>query len=232
MDELTLHLSAPQPPLAKRASKLTSVILGIIHHPFMTYKTKYSTNQTLMDNIDTEEKAYWLGFFYADAYNKEKTGQIIIELQERDKEHLYKCAKFFGKPRDPFLQLKNKGKYKAYRLELNGRYLSNNLKEKGCHGAKSFNIIFPYWLSNKLTYHFIRGYFDGDGCINIHQDQLNISIVSTKEFNSQLQTLLKKINVNSQLYFPERYTGNTCRLDFGGSRQVLRFCEWIYKDAT
>lgn len=185
-----------------------------------------------MDTIDTEEKAYWLGFFYADAYNKEKTGQIIIELQERDKNHLEKCARFFGNPRDPFLQFKNKGKYKAYRLELNGRYLSNNLKEKGCHGAKSFNIIFPDWLPKILIKHFIRGYFDGDGCINIHQDQLNVSIVSTKEFNLILQKLLKPININSQMYFPKRYSDNTCRLDFGGSRQVKRFCDWIYADAN
>jgi hypothetical protein len=198
----------------------------------MTFKTKYCTNQILMDNIDTEEKAYWLGFFYADAYNKEKTGQIIIELQERDKEHLFKCANFFGKPREPFLQLKNKGKYKAYRLELNGRKLSNSLKEKGCHGAKSFNIVFPSWLDDQLVKHFIRGYFDGDGCINIHQDQLNISIVSTKEFNIYLQNIFKTININSQIYCPERYTGNTCRLDFGGSRQVSKFCEWIYENAT
>jgi hypothetical protein len=199
----------------------------------MTYKTKYLTNQTLMDSIDTEEKAYWLGFFYADAYNKETTGQIIIELQERDKDHLHKCANFFGKPREPFLQLKNKGKYRAYRLELNGRYLSNRLKEKGCHRAKSFTITFPQWLDENLTKHFVRGYFDGDGCIYIHQDQLGIEIISTQEMITSLSELLKiNIDVKPRISHPERYTDNTYRLDFGGSRQVLRFCEWIYKDAT
>lgn len=185
-----------------------------------------------MDNIDAEEKAYWLGFFYADAYNNEKLGRIVIELQEQDKEHLQKCAKFFGQPRDPFVQHKNKGKYIAYRLELNSKYLTKILADKGCHKAKSFNILFPNWLNQELIRHFIRGYFDGDGCIHIHQNQLNISIVSTQEFNEHLQKTLKDINVNSQMYFPERYSDNTCRLDFGGSRQVKRFCDWIYKDAT
>lgn len=185
-----------------------------------------------MDNIDAEEKAYWLGFFYADAYNNEKLGRIVIELQEQDKKHLQKCAKFFGQPRDPFIQYKNKGKYIAYRLELNSKHLTKVLADKGCHKAKSFNIFFPNWLNQELIRHFIRGYFDGDGCIHIHQDQLNISIVSTKEFNEYLQKTLKEISVNSQMYFPERYSDNTCRLDFGGSRQVKRFCDWIYKDAT
>lgn len=45
-----------------------------------------------------------------------KKGRIIIELQEGDKEHLVKCANFFGSPRKSFLQLKNKDKYKAYKL--------------------------------------------------------------------------------------------------------------------
>jgi intein/homing endonuclease len=193
---------------------------------------KYSINKNIMDNIDTEAQAYWLGFFYADAYNNEKLGRIVIELQEQDKEHLNKCASFFGSPREPFLQLKNKGKYVAYRLELNSKHLSTSLKEKGCHTKKSFNIIFPTWINDKLKPHFIRGYFDGDGCINIHQNQLNISFVSTKEFNEELKIIFKKFDVNSQLYFPKRYNFNTCRLDFGGSRQVKRFCDWLYQDAT
>ena len=33
--------------------------------------------------------------------DNEKLGRIVIELQERDKKHLYKCASFFGKPREP-----------------------------------------------------------------------------------------------------------------------------------
>lgn len=193
---------------------------------------KYTINKNLMDNIDTEEKAYWLGFFYADAYNHEKRNRVVIELQEGDKTHLYKCAKFFGQPREPFIQYKNKGKYIAYRLELNSSYLCKILKGHGCHQAKSFNITLPTWLKKHLIRHFVRGYFDGDGCIHIHQDQLNISIVSTREFNVDLQKILCKININSQMYFPQKYTDNTCRLDFGGSRQVKRFCDWIYKDAT
>lgn len=196
------------------------------------YKRKYSVNEKLMDNIDTEEKAYWLGFFYADAYNKEKTGQIIIELQERDRLHLSKCANFFGNPRQPFVQLKNKGKYIAYRLELNSKYLSKNLKSKGCHGAKSFNITFPEWLNINLIHHFIRGYFDGDGCIYIHQDQLGIEIVSTKEILDSIQNILKPLGVNSHISHPKKYTNNTYRLDFGGSRQSKIFCDWIYQNAT
>jgi hypothetical protein len=199
----------------------------------MLIKTKYSTNQNIMNEIDSEEKAYWLGFFYADAYNKEKTGQIIIELQEQDHNHLIKCAQFFGKPRDPFKQLKNGGKYTSYRLELNGRTLSNSLKSKGCHGGKSFDIIFPSWLESPLIKHFIRGYFDGDGCIYIHQKSLGIEFVSTKEMILSIQNILEtELQINSHITKPKRYKNNTYRLDFGGNLQSLRFCNWIYDNST
>jgi hypothetical protein len=209
---------------------LTSGILGIVIYLLMQ-KRKYHINEKIMDSIDTEEKAYWLGFFYADAYNKEKTGQLIIELQERDRSHLLKCAKFFGQPREPFKQPKNKGKYTAYRLELNSRYLSNSLKSKGCHGAKSFNIVFPPWLDYSLNHHFIRGYFDGDGCIYVHQDQLGIEIISTKEMLDHIKQSLEQLKIRPHISHPEKYTNNTYRMDFGGSRQVKRFCDWIYQDA-
>lgn len=193
---------------------------------------KYNINKNLMDVIDTGEKAYWLGFFYADAYNNEKLGRIVIELQEKDKNHLYKCANFFGNPRQPFIQYKNKGKYIAYRLEINSKHLSKSLKEKGCHNFKSFNIKFPNFIKKNQIHHFIRGYFDGDGSIYIHQNQLNVCIVSTKEFNISIQKILKDQGVNSHIRFPKRYKNNTSVLEFGGSRQVKKFCDWIYEDAN
>lgn len=188
-----------------------------------------------MDCIDTEEKAYWLGFFYADAYNNEKLGRLVIELQEKDKNHLYKCAAFFGKPRKPFVQLKNSGKYTSYRLELNSKHLTKSLAKLGCHQTKSFNIIYPKWIDERLTNHFIRGYFDGDGGLHINKsdDQMNIQIVSTQEMVLSFRNIFKsELGINSYVSHPKRYTNNTYRLDSGGSRQVKKFCDWIYKDAT
>lgn len=192
---------------------------------------KYNIDKHLMDRIDTEEKAYWLGFFYADAYNNEKLGRVVIELQEQDKDHLYKCASFFGRPREPFRQSKNKGKYIAYRLELNSKHLTRILANKGCPRNKSFSINFPH-IPKKLVRHFVRGYFDGDGCIYIHQDQLGIMIISTKEMVEHIVHLLNDLGIKGHISHPERYTDNTHRLDFGGSRQVKKFCDWIYEGAN
>lgn len=53
-------------------------------------KRKYILNQNFFDDIDTEEKAYWLGFLYADGYNNEKRKEVKIRLAIKDEEHLLK----------------------------------------------------------------------------------------------------------------------------------------------
>lgn len=55
-------------------------------------------DETVFDVIDTEEKAYWLGFWYADGYVASltrKSNYIIgCSLAYKDLEHLEKFAKF------------------------------------------------------------------------------------------------------------------------------------------
>ena len=51
---------------------------------------KYYRNSNIFEKIDTEEKAYWLGFLYADGYVDPERGEIILGLAEKDKEHINK----------------------------------------------------------------------------------------------------------------------------------------------
>ena len=56
-------------------------------------------NEHIFDTIDTEEKAYWLGFIWADGalFKNEKanSGELSIELQLQDKEHLKTILNFY-----------------------------------------------------------------------------------------------------------------------------------------
>src|SRR5579863_1325734 len=48
-------------------------------------KQKYPINENIFDEINTEEKAYWLGFLYADG-NVSKTNRTRLSLAEEDRE--------------------------------------------------------------------------------------------------------------------------------------------------
>ena len=58
-------------------------------------KTKYYYNEDYFETIDSEEKAYWLGFLYADGYISKTTccSELGIELQKNDYNHLQKFNK-------------------------------------------------------------------------------------------------------------------------------------------
>lgn len=53
-------------------------------------------NRHIFDNIDNEEKAYWLGFILADGYLNLDKHMLRIKLGNKDKQHLIKFIKFIG----------------------------------------------------------------------------------------------------------------------------------------
>ena len=48
------------------------------------------------EKIDTEEKAYWLGFLYADGSVGSKDDRIELGLAEKDFHHIEKFRDFIG----------------------------------------------------------------------------------------------------------------------------------------
>lgn len=50
----------------------------------------------IFENIDTEEKAYWLGFLYADGCVGSKESKVELSLAEKDLRHMEKFRSFIG----------------------------------------------------------------------------------------------------------------------------------------
>lgn len=51
---------------------------------------RYTFNEHYFDVIDSQDKAYWLGFFAADGYNHVSKGYIELRLHNQDREILEK----------------------------------------------------------------------------------------------------------------------------------------------
>ena len=126
---------------------------------------RYTFNEDYFEKIDTEEKAYWLGFFYADGCVRirVKSSESKLKLAIKDLSHLEKFKKCLNG--DNKIMIYEKMAY----LSLNTRKFANHLINQGCMSRKTFTIKFPYFLNDELFRHFIRGYFDGDGSISASQ---------------------------------------------------------------
>jgi hypothetical protein len=193
-------------------------------------------NQHIFDTIDTNEKAYWLGFFYADAYNSETVNTFCLTLKGEDYSHLIKLCKFIELPESKistYLSYIGKKSYPTCSVRLYSKHICEKMTELGCPRAKSFIIKYPEWLSDDLAISFIRGMFDGDGSLCKRQSgEWKWSIATTKECGESIQKIIfDKLQLIVNLSFISKTNHNTYELESNGNEKVLKLSKWLYENA-
>lgn len=167
-------------------------------------------DECVFDFIDTEEKAYWLGFIYADGYISSLKGknkhnyQFELSLKADDVDHLYKFNTFMKhiKNNVSIGNVTCNGKIcKRCRWGVRNKHLWETLNSYGCTPKKSLTLKFPdknIFKSEDLIRHFIRGYFDGDGCISYadkEHTKIGVSILGTKDFLTECNKYLNNFYI-------------------------------------
>ena len=190
-------------------------------------RVKPADCSTIFDNIDTEEKAYWLGFIFADGAisskplsSGKKNYNVELSLKIGDTEHLKKFY-MFSKATTKYIE----DSYRC-RVTLNDKHLWETLVSYGCTPKKSLTLEFPkesIFKDKKLIRHFIRGYFDGDGCISYTDSShsaLTIHVLGTEKF---LSTLLD--------YCPEKLRDLALHHNHGNPEETTMFFNTSYNKA-
>ena len=162
--------------------------LNKIGRKIPNYHNSLKFDNTVFDNIDTEEKAYWLGFMYADGHVSTNSNMVELCLKGDDIEHLNKYNDFIKNQKSVKLSkvVLNGKEYSRCRCMVANKHYHNRLIELGCIPKKSLVLQFPnknIFSDFSLIKHFIRGYVDGDGCLTYTKDgRLVVEIMGTKEF--------------------------------------------------
>lgn len=207
---------------------------------FLRNTKKHQINEEYFKNIDTPEKAYWLGFLYADGCvcvkydaNGNKKGAVVeLTLQRDDEEHI----KSFLYDVKADYEIKNKisklnGKeFYACRVSISNVRFADNLIMHGCIPNKSL-ILTPPTISNSLIPHFTRGYFDGDGCVCFNEatKKFCFAISGTKEI---LEFIKEQTNISKQIHIRCDKRSNVYSLNISGTDSVKKFYRYIYQDKT
>jgi mobile intron protein len=204
---------------------------------FMFSKSnKQKIKNNVFDKIDTQEKAYWLGFLYADG-NISKIGdknnyRISLELSLKDSEHLEKFRNFIGK------EIPNKKDSFRCRCSFVDKKMWKQLYNKGCTPQKSLKLKFPdkNILPLNLYNHFIRGYIDGDGSIFPNRNprgnkKLRLSILGTKEFLKYLLFIFNRTDKKLYLNSRDKTKVTNCYFVEFGNKDSIRICNYLYNNA-
>ena len=207
------------------------------------WHTKYTVNHDFFDQIDTEEKAYILGFICADGHIDRKKGCIVIALQDSDYKILEKIRSCLNSNHPIVRNIQRKNPYtKANHLvtpqcaiTISGKKLVAPLFNMGLNNRKTYTLdstIMKY-LPENLIRHFLRGYFDGDGNIvwKKHYSSGNkylIQVAGNKDF--LLSSFQKYFPTQNVLY--KYKTSKQCYVWKVSDRlKVLEFLNYIYSDA-
>ncbi|MFL0268935.1 hypothetical protein [Candidatus Clostridium radicumherbarum] len=198
---------------------------------------EYKVDENFFDIIDTEEKAYWLGFIYADGYIS-LPNHFGIALAKKDIGHLQKLL-IHMKSDYPLKNYQSKsdyGKTEYTRFLVNNSNIFNQLKNKGVHLKKSLILDYPNEdiLPKQLYRHFIRGYFDGDGSLILSVHSINFKICGTKEFLTVLINIFNEISdykFQYKLFKRRNDDKNNYYISYGGKYKIYPIMNYLYENS-
>src|SRR3989344_8046642 len=112
----------------------------------------------------SSEMAYVLGFFAADGNMiKNNRGGHYIAFYSNDKELLIKVKNMLAANHKIGLKKQALPKHPAYQIQIGSKEIYFDLLKLGLVPNKSLVLKVPV-IPKKFIKHFVRGYFDGDGC--------------------------------------------------------------------
>ena len=211
---------------------------------------KPSFNQDYFETIDDERKAYWLGFIMADGSIIEKTGvngnvtgmTLRIELKKDDDYHLEAFIKdissdnkvrYYYSEKDMGKDKFTKPKHNAY-VSFGSRKLCKDLNKYGVVPRKSLIISELPNIPKEYMRHYIRGFFDGNGCVSLMKqyDGISCKFSSTYKFATVLRDyLVSEIGINN-VKVAQSKECNVSQFSFSAKRDVVNFYNYLYQDAT
>src|SRR3990167_2030318 len=195
--------------------------------------SKFSLDENFFDVINTEEKAYWLGFFSADG-SIHSGNRLEIGLNIDDIEHLEKFKKSIKsnheiKIKNKFCKKKNKTYY-GCRIMFRSKPMKLALNKVGIFKNKTYNLK-PYdEINSDLVRHYLRGLIDGDGCLSLKHHQ--IGLTGTYEICGFFRD---KICEEINWFKPEILNdsrGADYHIVFGGAQLTKKIISYLYNDCS
>lgn len=218
----------------------------------------HKVNRNYFKQIDSENKAYILGFFYADGYNS-GTQASFVQL-DQDKDILEQINNELDSDITISKRIQKSNNKIKDTLVISSKEMCEDLSRLGAITNKSLNLKFPdKIIPEKFMRDFIRGYFDGDGCVwNGKRKKMKVkdaskptgyrerivhnvkfTITGYDKFINSLQDYLvsilnfKKTKLN---YSKAKNSNNNtkecvCTMEYSGRKQMKKFFDYLYTDA-
>lgn len=189
--------------------------------------------------IDSEFKYYFLGLICADGSLSEKSNGLTLELKESDKEFLDSIRK---KLTSKILSYRENTK--SYRLYFSSKEIKFEIMKFINSCQKTKNLIYPPNIPARYQKDFIRGYFDGDGNLNIKMSYrivknekksypgIRLRFFGTYPFLLGLSQTIHNENVVNFIRQPSRKSKENVFYIEYAFKSANSIMDWLYNGAT
>jgi DNA-binding transcriptional regulator WhiA len=171
----------------------------------------------------TNEMAYVLGFIYADGSMSHQLDYFSIS--QKEKEILEKIKRLM-QAEHVIIHHKHQDLYTLY---IGAGELVKDLVKLGVTPRKSLTIKFPD-MPEQCVSHFIRGYFDGDGSINL--DGRVSFVTGSREFIESIKEKLEKLELAVMAKIHKHKTANAYAIYYHRKADVIKIFKFFYDEYT
>lgn len=194
--------------------------------------TSRKVNHNYFHDIDTPDKAYWLGWMWSDGSVYKSTRgnsyEVILRLSVTDKAivELFRSgletdAKIFNSTNN------------SCNIRITSKTMFDDLVSHGVIPNKSTLGQFPIGVPDYLACHFVRGTFDGDGCIGFYGSGKNARLIisGTQQFCMWTKEIVRNsLGISGALYQDKRGRGLTWSFNLSSKQNIIDFAQWMYQD--
>lgn len=195
----------------------------------------YRINEKFFNEINTEEKAYILGFIMADGgIYINNAHRLYFSLSYKDIEILNKIQAAMESNYDIKIieQSNSFSKSTIVRLTIYCKEIIDDLLALGFDNNKTGNEFIPD-INPALIRHFLRGFFDGDGTIFKSRGYDTVGFTSSLDMLNAISELLsKELSIDIKKIYTESGNKQAYRLYYSKQEEVYKIYNYLYDNAT
>lgn len=203
---------------------------------------KHKFNEDYFEIINSEHKAYWLGFIYADG-NISNTGsgntrpnRLTINISNKDIEILENFCNDINADINIIKTYRPKETYSnnlMSKIYLNSQKLCSDLTKWGVFPNKTGKLTSFPQISKKYIPHFIRGFFDGDGWVSKSRNNLTVGFIGDEYFLTNISNEFLHIGASRRILHKElRKLFPIYYLRYSSKKDLSLIFNYLYKNAT